>query len=295
MRKVKWKRISPLDLFVLLFILIGVIYLSYRIRVGLNYKWDWQVIPQYLWRYDQERGEWVANLLMQGLFTTVRLSIWGIVLATVLGTVIGLARVSQSLFHRLIGRSYVELIRNMPPLVLIFIFYYFVSGQIMPIFGFDAFLLTRSELTQRVCEILFSPPAFFSAFASALVALAIFEGAYIAEIVRAGVESIEKGQWEASHALGLSKWQRMRYVIMPQAVQRILPPLGGQFISLIKDSSIVSVISIQELTFQGTELMAATYLTFEIWITISLLYLVMTLSCSLALRRLEVRLNPDTS
>jgi polar amino acid transport system permease protein len=128
------------------------------------------------------------------------------------------------------------------------------------------------------------------AFFSALVTLAIFEGAYIAEIVRAGIQSIDKGQWEAAHALGLSKWQQMRYIILPQAVQRILPPLAGQFISLIKDSSIVSVISIQELTFQGMELMATTYLTFEIWITISLLYLVMTLTCSLAVQRLEVRM-----
>jgi polar amino acid transport system permease protein len=178
----------------------------------------------------------------------------------------------------------------MPPLVLIFIFYYFVSGQIMPVLGLDEFILTQSETTQRLCELLFAPPSFLSAFFSALVTLAIFEGAYIAEIVRAGIQSIDKGQWEASHALGLSKWQQMRHIILPQAVQRILPPLAGQFISLIKDSSIVSVISIQELTFQGMELMAATYLTFEIWITVTLLYLVMTFTCSLAVQRLEVRM-----
>jgi polar amino acid transport system permease protein len=258
--------------------------------VGLHYKWNWQAIPQYLYRYDQESGKWVANLIMQGLFTTLRLSIWGTVLATILGTIMGLCRISQSLFYRLLGRSYVELIRNMPPLVLIFIFYYFVSGQIMPVLGLNEFILAQSETTQRLCELLFAPPSFLSAFFSALITLAIFEGAYIAEIVRAGIQSIDKGQWEAAHALGLSKWQQMRYIILPQAVQRILPPLAGQFISLIKDSSIVSVISIQELTFQGMELMATTYLTFEIWITITLLYLVMTFTCSLAVQRLEVRM-----
>ena len=287
LRKKKAK-LTLLDLVVSVLILAGVIYLSHKIRVGLNYKWNWQAIPQYFFRYDQERGRWVANLIMQGFFTTIRLSVWGTVLATLLGTIVGFCRLSQRLFYRLMGRTYVELIRNMPPLVLIFIFYYFVSSQIMPILAIDDFILSQSEIVQRACAILLAPPTFLSAFLSALVTLAVFEGAYIAEIIRAGIQSIDKGQWEASHALGLSKWQQMRYVIFPQAVQRILPPLAGQFISLIKDSSIVSVISIQELTFQGMELMSATYLTFEIWITITVMYLTLTLSCSLAVERLEI-------
>jgi len=289
LRKKKVK-LTPLDLCIFIVILAGAIYLSHKIRVGLNYKWNWQAIPQYFFHYDQERGKWVVNLIMQGLFTTIRLSVWGTLLAALLGTIVGFCRLSQGLFYRLMGRTYVELIRNMPPLVLIFIFYYFVSSQIMPLLAIDDFILSQSEIVQRVCTILLAPPTFLSAFLSALLTLAVFEGAYIAEIIRAGIQSIDKGQWEASHALGLSKWQEMRYVIFPQAVQRILAPLAGQFISLIKDSSIVSVISIQELTFQGMELMAATYLTFEIWITITALYLVMTLTCSIAVQRLEVRM-----
>ena len=292
MKKRKTK-LTVLDLFVSLLIVAGIIYLGYRTKIGLNYKWNWQVIPQYILRYDQETDRWVTNLLLHGLFTTLRLSIWGTILAMIFGAVFGLCRVSKSLFHRLLGRSYVEFVRNMPPLVLIFIFYYFVSGQIMPVLGLEDFILSRSAETRRICEILFAPPAQFSAFLSAVVTLAAFEGAYIAEIIRAGIQSIERGQWEASYALGLSKWHEMRYVILPQAIQRILPPLAGQFISIIKDSSIVSVISIQELTFQGAELMAATYLTFEIWITISLMYLAMTLTCSLAVRRLELRMARD--
>jgi polar amino acid transport system permease protein len=218
---------------------------------------------------------------------TIRLSFWGTVLATVIGIVMGLCRVSRRLFNRLMGKTYVELIRNTPPLVLIFIFYYFLSGQIMSALGMDAFIASRSNGTQYFLKFFFAPPSMFSAFVSALVTLAVFEGAYITEIVRAGVQSIEKGIWEAAYALGLSRWQQLRYVVLPLAAQRILPPLAGQFISTIKDSAIVSVISIQELTFRGMELMSATYLIFEVWITITVLYLILTLSLSLVVSRVE--------
>jgi polar amino acid transport system permease protein len=283
-------RVTPLDVALALALLAGALWLLYRIRVGLNYNWNWGVIPQYLFRYDEERGRWVANLLMQGFFTTIRLSVWSTLLALVFGTLMGFCRTGRSLFNRLLGGSYVELIRNLPPLVLVFIFYFFVSGQIMPLLGIEEFIRSRSELTQRLLAVLFAPPRMFTGFLSAVVSLALFEGAYITEIVRAGIQSIERGQWEAASALGFSRFARMRHIILPQAFQRILPALAGQFISTIKDSSIVSIISIQELTFQGMELMSATYLTFEIWITVTALYLILTLSCSLAVERLEIRM-----
>ncbi len=278
---------TTLDVFVLLALIAAVVYVIYQVKVKLNYNWQWGIIPQYLFRYDAESGKWVSNYLIHGLLTTLRLSFWGTLLATILGTVMGLLRVSKRLFHRMIARSYVELMRNLPPLVIIFIFYFFISDQIMPIIGIDDFLRASSAETQRLFEMLFSPPQFAAAFISALFTLAIFEGAYITEIVRAGIESVEKGQWEASHALGLSKYHSMRHIILPQAMQRLLPAFAGQFISLIKDSAIVSVISIQELSYQGTQLMASTYLTIEIWVTITALYLVMTLTFSLGVGKLE--------
>ncbi|MBP1739955.1 MAG: polar amino acid transporter, inner rane subunit [Deltaproteobacteria bacterium] len=247
-------------------------------------------MPQFLLRFDEESGGWVPNVLVLGLYNTIRLSLWGTFLATLIGTVMGLCRVSQNLFSRLIGRTYVELVRNVPPLVLIFIFYYFLSGQIMSFAGIDSFLANRSQGFQDAVAWFLAPPSMFSAFVSALITLAIFEGAYITEIVRAGIQSIEKGTWEAAYALGLSRWQQLRYVILPLATQRILPPLAGQFISTIKDSAIVSVISIPELTFQGMELMSATYLIFEVWIVITALYLILTLSLSLAIERWEIYL-----
>jgi len=283
-------RITPLDIIVTVALLAAGTYVAYRITIGLHYKWNWSAIPQYIFRYDQESNEWMPNVLAYGLLTTIKLSIWGTVLATIIGVLMGLCRVSQSLFKRLIGRTYVELIRNLPPLVLIFIFYFFLGDQIMSLLGVSRFIESCSESTYSVLAFLFAPPSLFSPFMSALITLALFEGAYITEIVRAGIQSIERGQWEASYALGFSRWQLMRYVILPQATPRILPPLAGQLISTIKDSAIVSVISIQELTFQGMELMSATYFTFEIWITITCLYLMLTLSLSLVVERFEVYL-----
>lgn len=279
-----------LDATVLLIVTAAGVYLVYRIQAGLHYKWHWSAIPQYLFRFDTVAGSWRPNVLVLGLLTTIRLSIWAAALATIIGTVMGLLRVSSGLFNRLIGGTYVEIVRNLPPLVLVFIFYFFVGDQILPALGTERLVSGISGSGRSLLRVLFAPPTLLVPFLSALLTLAIFEGAYITEIVRSGIQSIEAGQWEAAAALGFTRSQQMRHIILPQAVQRILPPLAGQFISTIKDSAIVSVISIQELTFQGMELMATTYFTFEIWITITGLYLLLTLSCSLAVERLEIRL-----
>jgi polar amino acid transport system permease protein len=254
----------------------------------MNYQWNWSPIPGYMFRYDASADKWVPNLLMEGFFTTIRLSFWATLLGVIIGTIMGMFRTSQSLFKRMIGRTYVELIRNIPPLVLIFIFYFFISDQILTALKVDYFIRSLSDNHINVITFLFAPPAYFPGFLSALLTLAIYEGAYITEIIRSGLESVDKNQWEASYALGFSWWQQMVHIIMPQAVRLILPPMAGQLVSTIKDSAIVSVISIQELTFQGLELMAATYLSFEIWITITALYFILTFFCSIAVRKLEL-------
>jgi polar amino acid transport system permease protein len=219
--------------------------------------------------------------------TTLRLSLWATVLAALAGTVLGIMRVSHGLANRLIAGTYVELVRNLPPLVLVFIVYFFVGERLMTLLGLERLALAAPPAAQEALTLLFSPPARLSGFFAGLATLVLYEASYIAEIVRAGIQSIEKGQWEAAHALGLSRWQQLRFVILPQAVRRILPTLAGQLISTIKDSAIVSVISIPELTFQGLEIMSATYLTFEVWITITALYFVLTFTFSLGVRRLE--------
>ncbi len=279
-----------LDLVILGILAACALWAIQRVRVDLRYNWNWGVIPQYLFYYDQDQGEWVPNLLILGFMTTIKLSVWATVFATLIGTVMALFRNSRSLFRRMIGRTYVEFIRNMPPLVLVFIVYYFISDQVIRAIGLEGLLRSLSPGVQGFLSHCCAPVPKLPLFASAVVMLALYEGAYIAEIVRAGIQSIERGQWEASGAMGFNRWQQLRYIIFPQAVVRILPPLAGQVISTIKDSAIVSVISIQELTFQGMEIMSSTYRTFEIWITITAMYFVVTFTCSLMVRKLELTL-----
>jgi polar amino acid transport system permease protein len=274
----------------LLCIALGV-YVYYRIKYGLEYKGDWTAIPQYLIRKDSETGRWVPNFLLQGLITTLKLSVWSTLLALVIGIIVGLFRTSSDLFLRMVGRSYVELIRNLPPLVLIYIFYFFVVDQIMPLFGVEEFIRSRSESTTAIIAFIFADRSLFVQFISGIVTVAFFEGAYITEVVRSGIESIERGQKEAAYSLGLSWIDEMRFVVMPQALRRVLPPLANEFINTTKYSAITSVISIQELTFMGRQVVVATRYIFETWITVSAMYMVLTLTLSLLTGRLEKKLS----
>jgi polar amino acid transport system permease protein len=253
--------------------------------VELQYNWQWSTLRQYLVR--AEAGGLKAGPLLQGFLITVKLSLWATVLATLLGTLMGLLRVSPDRFRRLVAASYVEFVRNLPPLVLVFIVYFFAGDLIMAHFDIEQLVRSTSPDIQQGLTFFFTTPTRLSGFLAGLTTLVLYEAAYITEIVRAGIQSIEKGQWEATYALGLTRMQQLRFVILPQAFQRILPSLAGQLISTIKDSSIVSVISIAELTFQGMELMSATYMTFEIWITVMALYFLLTFTCSAGVRRLE--------
>jgi polar amino acid transport system permease protein len=280
-------RITKLDVVVAALILILAAFIAYRLTVKLNYKWNWAIIPQYLYYFDETTGKWTANVLMQGLYTTIRLSVWSTLLAMIFGFITGIMRTTPRLFNRLVGRSYVELIRNVPPLVLIFIFYFFVSDQIMPLLGVEDFIRSRTPGTQRILGFFFSTPELFTAFLSGMFTVAFFQGAYITEIVRAGIQSLSKGQWEASYALGLSWRQQMQDIILPQALKRVLPPLANEFINTLKYSAIVSVISIQELTFQAMQVMAATHVTIEVWLTVTAIYLVMCMVLSFGVQWLE--------
>jgi len=280
-------RFTYLDLILLLLIFSGAAYMVYRISVDLRYDWKWSVIPDYIVRYDSASNTYVQGLLLRGLVTTLKLSIWASILASLLGLVMGIMKTSERYFFRMLATSYVSLVRNIPSLVFIFIFYFFFSSQIIALLNLDYYIAGLSGNWEYLIRVLFCPPEQLTVFISAILTLAIYEGAYMTEIVRSGIESIEQGQWEASDALGLSRLQRMRHIVFPQAFKRILPPMAGQLISVIKDSAIVSVISVQDLTFRGMELMASTYRTFEIWITITAMYFILTFACSYAVKKLE--------
>jgi len=199
--------------------------------------------------------------LTVGLWNTLYISFVSILIAIVIGIVTGLCRISSNVALKKLAVTYVELIRGTPLLVQIFIFYFFIG---------TVFKLDR--------------------ITSGIAALAIFAGAYIAEIVRAGIQSIPKGQMEASRSLGMNYFQAMRYVILPQALKRTLPPMAGQFISLIKDSSLVSVISITDLTKAGREIVSSTFSPFEVWFVVAVMYLVLTSGLSFLVQILERRL-----
>jgi polar amino acid transport system permease protein len=286
----KKKKIRLLDIITCLAVLVLIGYIFYQLSYSLNYKWNWSIIPTYLFRI-QEDGSWKSGLLLQGFYITIKLSVWGTVLAAFLGTIVGLLSISRRLFFRLCSRTYVELIRNIPALVMVFIFYYFISDQIMPLLHIEEFSRALSPGKSWIFSIFFSQPQTITQFLSGVITLGLFQGAYIAEIVRGGIQAVDKGQWEASRAIGLNRWQQMRRVILPQAIRNMLPPLANEFINTIKYSSIVSVISIQELTFQGMQVMASTQVTIEVWLTITVMYLILCLCLSFGVNALEYRLS----
>ncbi len=265
--------------------------IAYRVQGVLNYHWHWDRVAAYLVRWDEARGLWIPNLLVLGFLTTLRLAVWGIFWAALIGLVMGICRTSRLLLPRLTALLYVGLVRNTPPLVFIFIFYFFVSNPIVVMLRLDDFIAHASPGVLTIISVLCGDPKLFVNFITGLICLSLFEGAYVTEIVRAGIASVERGQWEAGGSLGLTRFQLLRLIVLPQAFRRILPPLAGQFISLIKTSSIVSLISIQELTFSAGEVAVTTGGVFEVWIVAAAMYLAICYPCSLLFARLERRLN----
>jgi polar amino acid transport system permease protein len=283
------RRLTRLDVVLFGGVTLLVLYAAYRIDDVLVYKWDWSRVLGFVVRYDEDTGTYVANLLLYGLATTLRLAVWATILASIIGVVMGYWRTCENLTVRIISRGYVELIRNLPPLVFIFIFYFFVSSQMFPAVGLDNLPRDNWVVNSTAFRIMFGDPQLLSNFLAGVLCLALFEAAYITEIVRAGIQSIGKGQWEAARAIGLSHTNVLKDVILPQAVRKILPPLAGQFIALIKDSAIVSLISVQELTFLATEVAATTTKVFETWILVGLMYFILCYSFALLFSRLERR------
>ena len=205
-------------------------------------------------------------LLLVGAGVTIKITALSVALGVVIGLFVGIARISRLRILRVLAAVYVDFFRGTPLLVQIFLVYFalpVITGQ-------------------RV-----------DPFVAAIGSCGINSGAYVAEIFRAGIQSIDKGQMEAGRSLGMTWVQTMRYIIVPQAFKRVIPPLGNEFMALLKDSSLVSVIGFEELTRRGQLIIAKTYGSLEIWISVAVIYLAMTLTISRFVAYLERRYKTD--
>ena len=245
----------------------GIYYLENsdeRVKLNLDASYKFS----YVLGEDVYEGDYIATKsqkktgpILNGLWVTLKISFFAAILTFIIGTIVAFMKLSSYQFLKDIATVYITIVRGTPLLVQIFLFYFIVAN----IFELDRFI-------------------------AGVLALGIFFGAYMAEILRGAIQSIDKGQLEAANSLGISKFQAMRYIILPQAFKRALPTLVGEMIALIKDSSLVSVISITDLTKVGKEIVANTFSPFETWIVIALVYLSITSVLSYVGHKLEKRM-----
>lgn len=222
--------------------------------VRLDYEWNWHAV----WAYRQK--------FWDGFWVTMAISLASLVLSSVIGFLVAFMRHYGDAFLRALARVYVELVRGTPLLVQILVFFYVIAN----VAGLD------------------------NRYVAGVLSLSLFAGAYMSEIVRAGLESVGKSQLDSARAIGLSGAQTLRYVILPQAARVVLPPAAGQLVSLIKDSSLLSVIAISELTLNAQEVNSFTYSTLESYIPLAVLYLFITLPLGFVIRALERRFRYET-
>ena len=209
---------------------------------------------------DFELIEKALPILLLGAGVTIEITAVSVFIGFCIGLFVGIARICKVKVLRILAAIYADCIRGTPLLVKIFLIYFALP------------IVTGHRVEP---------------FVAAVAACGINSGAYVSEIFRAGIQAIDVGQMEAGRSLGLSWWQTMYYIILPQAVRNILPPLGNEFIAMLKDSSLVSVIGFEELTRRGQLIIAQTYGSFEIWSTVAVLYLIMTLAISRVVAMLE--------
>ncbi len=283
------RHINAIDIIIVVLLLAFAIYTWRNVSEVLAYKWNWHFLPQVLFLKDETSGWWKPNLLLEGFLTTIRLSIWSMLIASILGLLLGVMATLNRLLPRLVSLAYVGLIRNIPPLVFVFIFYFFISAQIVPALGIDTWARELGDSGRRIMNLVLGPPELLENLISGVLCLAMFEAAYISEIVRAGIQSVPAGQHEAGKSIGLTPVKTFRYIVLPQAFTAVTPPLANQFIMLVKNSSIVSLISIQELTFTGSEIAISTGRRFETWIIVALMYFILCFGLALLFNRLERR------
>ncbi|PCH74157.1 MAG: polar amino acid ABC transporter permease [Rhodobacteraceae bacterium] len=241
-------------------VFVGLAYLIWRGAAAMEYNWQWYRVEPFFYRIID--GEIIWGPLVKGLIQTLKLAAIAGVIAITIGFITAFARLSNSIAGRIIAKVYLEAIRNTPLLVQLFLFYFVLA----PIFGIDRFW-------------------------AGVLTLALFEGSFAAEIIRGGIVGVDKGQFEGADAIGLTLVDKYRFIIVPQSLPLILPPLTGLTISLIKHSAIVSVIAVSELTTAGLNLIADTFMAFEVWFLVAGIYLAVTITLSVGVSLFERSLN----
>ena len=242
-----------------LFTFAVIAWLIWRGAQAMEYNWQWYRIEPFFYRIVD--GEFIWGPLYHGLIVTLQLAGISGLLAVIIGFITAFARLSNSLAGSMIATAYLEAIRNTPLIVQLFLFYFVLA----PIFGIDRFW-------------------------AGVLCLSFFEGSFAAEIIRGGIQGVDRGQYEAGDAIGLTAFDKYRYIIIPQSMSLILPPLTGLLISLIKHSAIVSVIAVSELTTTGLNLISDTFMAFEIWFIVAGIYLALTITLSIGVGQLEKKM-----
>ena len=227
--------------------------------------------PRWNFIFFYDERSW--NRIVEGLYYTLILSVACVILSVVIGVVGAWAQGSPSRLLRNIVQGYIQFFRNTPPFVQL-LFFYFALGQFTPTYSPDGWLQVP----------------IISNVGWAIISLSFFAGAFNVEIFRAGIEAVPAGQTEAAQSLGLNRRQTMRLVVLPQAVRVVIPPLGNDFVAMIKDSALVSALGVQDITQLGKVYSASTFLFFETYNVVAYLYLVLTISLSLMVRGLEARM-----
>lgn len=256
-------RSAPASILIYIAVMYLVVYASLTGAEAMGYNWQWYRIPDYLYQLTDDGFQW--GEISIGLVKTITLSGQSFLFAVAAGLFVALLRLSGLVVGTGVAVAYLEFVRNMPLLVLLYVFYYVLG----PIFSLDR-------------------------YTASVLCLGVFHSALLSEIFRAGINAVGIGQWEAAKSVGMSKAQAYRYIILPQSVKFMLPPVLGEAVHLIKSSAIVSVIAVAELTTIGRDLISYTYMSFEIWFTIAAVYLVVTLALSVFVSHLEKRYEVST-
>ena len=260
-KPVPWWRSTWFEILQFAVLVAGVVWLVRRGVTQMEYRWQWHRIPRFF--YKEIDGELIWGPLVNGMLVTLEIAGWGLVLTLIIGLVVALLRLSESIAGKALAVVYLEVIRNTPLLVQVSIFYFVLQ----PLLGFNNPLW------------------------AGIICLSVFEGAFASEVIRAGIASVARGQWEASTTVGLNRVQTYRYVVLPQAVPLMLPPMAGVLINLIKHSAILSFVAVFELTTEARNLVGDTFMSFEVWFVVGPMYLLLTISLSWVVALLERRVH----